>query len=95
MWNLKRDDTNKLTKQQESHRLGNELMVTGRGEGILGELGMAVYTRLCLKSITSEDVLYSVELCSMLHRRLSGRGFGGECIWLSPFAVYMKLAQNC
>ena len=32
MWNLRRNDTNKLTKQKQTHRLRKKLMVA-RGKG--------------------------------------------------------------
>ena len=40
-----------------------------------------------------------VELCSMLHGGLDGRGVQGECIhvqvWLSLFPLCLKLSQHC
>ena len=40
-----------------------------------------------------------MELCSEFGGSLDGRGFGGErthiCVWLSPFAVCLKLSQHC
>ena len=38
MWNLRRNDTNKLTKQKQTHRLRKKLMVA-RGKGWLVPLG--------------------------------------------------------
>ena len=52
MWNLKRNDTNKLTKQKETHRLNkNKLTVVGgrMREGIVTECGINRYTLLYLK----------------------------------------------
>ena len=60
-WNLKRNDTNELTKQKETHRLGEQTYGCwgeGRGEGILREFGVDMYTLLCLKWITNKDLLY-------------------------------------
>ena len=66
-WNLKRNDTNELTKQKE-----NELMVAG-GEGIVREFGKIMYTLLYSKWITNKDLLYSTRN-SMLMCCLDGRG---------------------
>ena len=62
MWNLKRNDTNELTKQKETHRLrertygcrGNE-----QGEGIVGSLGCTcihhyIHFRITNKQIEGE-----------------------------------------
>ena len=81
--------------------LEDELMVTsreGRGEGIVSEFGMDMYTRLNLKWITNKDL--QGELCSMFLWQPGWEGkFGGEQIhvyvWLSPFAVHLKLSQHC
>ena len=64
MWNLKRNDTNELTKQQETYRLKRmNLGLLGlegeEREGIVREFGMVMYTLLYLKWITNEDLLYS------------------------------------
>ena len=45
MWNLKRNDTNELTKQKETHRLGEQTYSCrgdGWGQGIAVEFGMAL-----------------------------------------------------
>ena len=55
MWNLKRNDSNELTKQKETE---DELMVAG-GEGIVREFGKIMYTLLYSKWITNKDLLYS------------------------------------
>ena len=49
MWNLKRNDTNELNLQNRKRLtdLENKLMVTG--EGIIGKLGMDMYTLLYFK----------------------------------------------
>ena len=66
MLNLKRNDTNELTKQKETHRLREQTygcrgVVGGRGwrKGIAGDLGMDMYTLLYLTWITNKDLLYS------------------------------------
>ena len=58
---------------------------------------MDMYTWLYLKWVTSEDLLRR-ELCSVLWGSLDGRGVWGRvdtcvCIWLSLFAVHLKLSQ--
>ena len=54
MWNLKRNDTNELTKQKETHRL--KAWTYGCwGEGIVREFGKVMYTLLYSKWITSKD----------------------------------------
>ena len=56
MRNLKRNDTNELAKQKETHRL-REGIYGCRKEGIVRELGMDMYTLLYLKQITNKDLL--------------------------------------
>ena len=58
MWNLKRNDTNDLTKQKETHRL-RKWAYSCQVEKIVREFGMVMYTLLYLKWITNEDLLYS------------------------------------
>ena len=40
-----------------------------------------------------------IHVCSMLRGSLAGGESGGErihvCVWLSPFAVDLKLSQSC
>ena len=53
---------NLLTEQKQTHRLPEEFVVArmeGWGEGIVREFGIDVYTLLCLKWITNNDLLYS------------------------------------
>ena len=63
---------------------------------------MDMYTLLYLKWITDKDLLYSRGNCWMLCVSLEGRavrGRGGEWIhvyvWLSLFAIHLKLSQHC
>ena len=89
-------DRNRLTD------LENELMVTrGQewGEGIFRELGINMYTLLYLKWMTNKDLLYSTGNSAQCYvAAWMGREFGGEWIhvyvWLSPFAVHLKLSQH-
>ena len=69
----------------------------GRGEGIVREFGMNMYTLLYLKWITNKDPLYSTWNSAQCYAAdWMGKEFGGERIhvyvWLSPFAVYLKLS---
>ena len=55
-------------------------------EGIVWEFRMDTYTVLCLKQMTSKDLLYST--CSMLCCSLDGRGVWGKidiCIYMAEF----------
>ena len=59
MWNLKRNDIDELTQNKKRLTdLENKLMVA-RGEGIVREFGMDMYTLLYFKWITSKDLLNS------------------------------------
>ena len=85
MQNLKRNDTNNsFTKQKQTDRRRGWIYgyQGGRmwGEGIVRELGIDMYTLLCLKWITNKDLLtaYHRELCSMLGGSLDGKGIWGE-----------------
>ena len=76
------------------------VMAGGDGEGINRELGMERYTHLCLRWITNKDLLCSAWNSAQCYvAAWMGREFGGEWIrvyiWLSPFAVYVKLSQHC
>ena len=69
------------------------------GEGIVREFGMDTYTLLYLKWITNKDLLYSTENSAQRYMAAwTGGEFGGEWIhvhvWLSPFAVHLKLSQH-
>ena len=60
MWNLKRNDTDKLMKQREIHRLKRMnlwLQWEEWKEGIVREFRMDMYTLLHLKWITNKDLL--------------------------------------
>ena len=69
-------------------------------EGILRQFGMDMYTVLYLKWITKKDLLYSTWNSAQYYvaARMGGE-FGREWIhvyvWLSPFAIHLKLSQHC
>ena len=59
-----------------------------------------MYTLLYLKLITNRDLLYSTWNSAQCYvAACIGEGFGGGQIhvyvWLSPFAVHLKLSQLC
>ena len=61
---------------------------------------MDMYTLLCLKWITKEDLLYSTWNSAQCYMAAwMGGELGGERIhvylWLSPFTVHWKLSQHC
>ena len=62
--NLKRNDTDELTKQKETHRLRKQANGCWE-ERIVKDFGKVMYTLLYLKSITNQNLLH--ELCSKLH----------------------------
>ena len=88
---------NLLTKQRLTD-LENEFMVAW-GKGVR-EFGLDVYTLLYLKWVTNKDLLYSEWNSAQCYGPawMEG-GFRGERIrvyvWLSPFAICLKLPQHC
>ena len=76
----------------------NGLTIAG-GKGIVRDLGKVMYTLLHLKWITNKDLLIAHGI--LLNRYVPawiGGGSGGEWIhvyvWLSPFAVHLKLPPH-
>ena len=74
-----------------------ERRILGR---IVRELGIDMYTLLYLQWMMSKDLLYSTWNSTQCYvAAWMGGGFGGEWIhvyvWLSPFAVHLKLSQYC
>ena len=69
-------------------------------QGIVRDFGKVMYTLLYLKRITNKDLLYSTWNSAQCYvPAWMGVEFGGEWIhvylWLSPFAVHLKLSQHC
>ena len=98
MWNLKRNDTNELTKQKETHRLRKQTYGCW-GEGIVRDFGKVTYTLLYSKWITNKDLLYSTWNSAQCYMAAwMGGEFGGKWVlvyvWLSPFTVHLK-SQHC
>ena len=59
-----------------------------------------MYTLLYLKWKINEELLYNTGSSIQYYAAAwMGRESGGECIhiyvWLSPFAVHLKLSQHC
>ena len=70
------------------------------GEGIVREFGMDMYTLLYLKRISNKGLLRSTGNSARCYvTAWMGGEFGGEWVhvyvWLSPFAVHLKLSQSC
>ena len=69
------------------------------GEGIVREFWIDMYTLLYLKWITNKVLLCSTGNSAQCYvAAWMGGEFGGEWIhvyvWLSPFAVHLKLSQH-
>ena len=78
--------------------LENKLMVAA-GKGELGSLGKVGNMLLYSKQITNKGLLYSTGNSTQYYVAAWMRqGLGGEQIkvyvWLSPFAVHLKLSQH-
>ena len=87
---------NLLAKQKDIHRLREGSYDCWR-KGIVREFGTDMYTLLYLKWITSKDLLYSPGNSTQCYVAAWMEGkFGGEwidvCVWLSLFAVQLKLS---
>ena len=72
--------------------------MAGAKEGIVREFGMDMYTPLYLKWITNKDLLYSTWNSAQCYvAAWMGRWFGENSlcvyVWLSSFAVHLKLRQ--
>ena len=96
-WNLKRNDTNELTKQKETQTWEINLRLLGGVWGWSGSLGGS-WTHCCIQNGTNKDALYST-WNSMFCVSSEGRGCGGEWmhayVWLRTFAAHPKLPQHC
>ena len=106
MQTLKRTDTNELicnTKQKKTHWL-REQTYGCQGEwwrkGAVREFGIKMYILLYLKWTAIRELLYNTWNSAQCYvAACAGWGFGGEWmhvyVWLSPFAVHLKLSQHC
>ena len=94
---------NLLTKQKQTHRPWERIYgCWGKRweEGIIRKFGMDMNTLLYLKWITNKNLLYSTGNSAQCYVAACIEGkFGREWIlvyvWLSPFAVHLKLSQHC
>ena len=95
MWNLKRNNTNELTKQKEMQRL-RKWTYDCQGEGIVREFGKTMYTAIFKMDNLLQRTGNSAQCYVTTWMR---GGFGGEWIHvfvcLSPIAVHPKLPQDC
>ena len=71
-----------------------------KGEGMVRESGMDMYTWLYLTWIANKDLPNSTGNSAHCYvAAWKGRGFEEEWmhvyVWLSPFAVHLKLSQHC
>ena len=103
MCNLKKMIQMNLQNRKRLTDLEKELMVA-RGErwreGIVREYEMGMYTLLYLKWKTDKDLLYSTWNSAQFYVATWMAGEAGEewmyvYVWLSPFAVHLKLSQHC
>ena len=88
---------NLLTKGKQIHRL-REWTYGYQGERKVWKFGIGMYTALYLIWITNKDLQYSTENSAQCYVAAWMRGeCGGECIhiyiWLSLFAVHLKLSH--
>ena len=82
-WNLKRNDTNELTKQKdETPRLRERIYgCRGWGQGIVMAFAVKMQTLIYLKWITNNDLLYSAWNSAQCYvAAWMGGEFGGEWI---------------
>ena len=94
---------NLFTKQTGSEIWRTNLCLPGQegwGDRIVREFGTDMYTLLYLKWITSGNLLYSMRNSAQCYvAAWMGGGFRGEwihvCVWLSLFAVHLKVSQHC
>jgi len=73
--------------------------MVSRGEGIVREFGMDMYTLLYFKWITNKDLLNSTGNSAQCYvAAWMGGEIGREWIqvyvWRNPFAVHLKLSQH-
>ena len=89
-------------KPERTHRLREwtyGCQDEGCREGIFREFGINMCTLLCLKWITNKDLLNSTwNFAQCYVAAWLGGEFEGEWVhvyvWLSPFAVHLKLSQH-
>ena len=76
-----------------------EMPVQEQGPNTTGRMDTAIFEMHKQQGPTVQPR----ELCSVFRGSLDGRKFGGECmcmaesvyVWLSPFAVHLKLSHHC
>ena len=94
---------NLFAKQKQTHRLKelNGGCKGGKwGGGVVREFGMDMYTLLHLKCISNRDLPYNKGNSAQCSEAAwiggeSGREWIQGYVWLSPFAVPLKLSHHC
>ena len=73
---------NLFTKQKQSYRCGKQSYgyQGGKGGGIDWEIGIDIYTLLCVKQVTNKDLLYSTgnTLTDLENDVMGTRGEGSQ-----------------
>ena len=71
-------------------------MVARGKDGVVREFGIDRNTLLYLKWITNKDLLYSTGNSAQCYAEgsLGENGYMYMYVWLSPFAVHLKLSQH-
>ena len=92
---LQENNTESNTVFKVQGQLGGRM-----GKEIVRESEIGLHTLLYLKWVTKKDLLCSTGNSAQCYvAAWMGEEFGGEWIdayvWLSPFAVYLKLSQHC
>ena len=90
---------NLFTKQKQTHRL-KERTHDCQGARIVMEFGMDMYTLLYFKWITNRSLLYSTGNSAQCYVAAwvggeSGGEWMHEYLWLSSFAICLKLCEHC
>ena len=104
MWNLKRNYINgftyKIETDSQTSRISLWWLGEGWREGIVREFGTDMYILIYFKWMNNKNLLnntWNYTQCYVV--AWIGGEFGGEWIqvyvWLSPFAVHVKLSQHC
>ena len=82
MCNIKRNDTNELTKQKETQRL-REQTYGCQGDGTVSKFATDRCTLLYLKWITNKDLLYRIRNSARCYvAAWKGGEFGGEWVYV-------------
>ena len=103
MWNLKRNYINgftyKIETDSQTSRISLWWLGEGWREGIVREFGTDMYILIYFKWMNKNLLNNTWNYTQCYVVAWIGGEFGGEWIqvyvWLSPFAVHVKLSQHC